>query len=393
MDVYPRTYTIQQYGYHPNELALTFDDSPDPTWTPKILDILKAKHVKGTFMAIGSEAAEHIGLMQRIVREGNEIGNHTWTHPDISEISPRQVDLEINLTERLFESKLGVQPLYFRPPYDIDEEPDTDDEAAPAWRIQQKGFIIIGSKIDTDDWDEHPRKTPQEIIQSVFTQLETMKTKPQFRGSIILMHDGGGNRSVTVAALGPLIDALRAHGYTIVPVSALMGKTTAQVMPPLTFWQRVRTIPDSIAFFGARHHRQLHRHGLLRRRRSDERAAHHRRPLRHHRPPHQAAASRPRPGYNPRVAVLIPAYNEETVIVRTIRSVLNSDYKNLHVIVIDDGSQRPHRRSGRGSLRAGDRRRPRAGAHQAQRRQSRRAQLRARSHERRNLSSASTPTP
>jgi peptidoglycan-N-acetylglucosamine deacetylase len=337
MDVYPRTYTIQQYGYHPKEIALTFDDSPDPTWTPKILDILKAKHVKGTFMAIGSQAAEHVGLMERIVREGNEIGNHTWTHPDISEISNRQLDLEINLTERLFESKLGIQPLYFRPPYDIDEEPDTDDEAAPAWHIEQKGYIIIGSKIDTDDWDEHPRKTPQEIVASVFNQLQTMKTKPQFSGSIILMHDGGGDRSVTVAALPVLIDALRAHGYTLVPVSALMGKTTAQVMPRLSFWARVRTIPDSIAFsaldiigtfivmvfflgdilMSAR----LIIVGIfaiidrLRR-------------------PHTQAS----PGYNPRVAVLIPAYNEEKVIVRTIRSVLNSDYKNLHVIVIDDGS-------------------------------------------------------
>ncbi|MGD0740604.1 MAG: glycosyltransferase [Terracidiphilus sp.] len=337
MDVYPHTYTIEQYGYHPNEVALTFDDSPDPKWTPKILDILKARHVKAAFMAIGSEAADNIGLLQRIVREGHEIGNHTWTHPDISEISPRQVELEITLTERLFESKLGVQPLYFRPPYDIDEEPDTDDEAEPAWRIQQMGYIIIGSKIDTDDWDEHPRKTTPEIIQSVFAQLDTMKVKPQFRGSIILMHDGGGDRSATVAALGPLIDALRARGYTIVPVSALMGKTTAQVMPPLTFWQRMRTIPDSIAFsavdiignfifmvffvgdvlMSAR----LIIVGLfaiidrLRR-------------------PYRPAS----PGFCPRVAVLIPAYNEESVIVRTIRSVLNSDYKNLHVIVIDDGS-------------------------------------------------------
>ncbi len=338
MDVYPRTYTIEQYGYHPNEVALTFDDSPDPTWTPKILDILKAENVKGTFMAIGSEAAQHVGLLQRIVREGHEIGNHTWTHPDISEISNRQLDLEITLTERLFESKLGVQPLYFRPPYDIDEEPDTDDETAPAWRIQQMGYIIIGSKIDTDDWDEHPRKTPQEIIQSVFAQLQTMKTKPQFSGSILLMHDGGGDRSVTVATLKPLIEALRAHGYTIVPVSALMGKTTAQVMPPLTFWQRMRTIPDSIAFsvvdiignfivmvffFGdILMSARLVIVGLF------------------------AVIDRlvkPRPfpadGYHPRVAVLIPAYNEEPVIVRTIRSVLNSDYTNLHIIVIDDGSE------------------------------------------------------
>jgi cellulose synthase/poly-beta-1,6-N-acetylglucosamine synthase-like glycosyltransferase/peptidoglycan/xylan/chitin deacetylase (PgdA/CDA1 family)/spore germination protein YaaH len=337
MDVYPRTYTVQQYGYHPNQLAISFDDGPDPKWTPKILDVLKKEHATATFMLIGAEAADDISLMQRIVREGNEIGNHTYTHPDISEISNRQIDLEINLTERLFASKLGIQPLYFRPPYDIDEEPDTDDEAAPAWRIQQMGFTIIGSKIDTDDWDEHPRKTTPEIINSVLAQLQTMKAKPQFRGSIILMHDGGGDRSVTVAALGPLIEALRAHGYTIVPVSALMGKTTSQVMPPLNFWQHMRTIPDSIAFsavdiignfivmvffFGdILMSARLVIVGLF------------------------AIIDRlikPRivasPGYSPRVAVLIPAFNEETVIARTIRSVLNSDYKNLHVIVIDDGS-------------------------------------------------------
>lgn len=336
MDVYPHTYTIEQYGYHPKELALTFDDSPDPTWTPKILAILKAKHVKGTFMVIGSEAVRHVGLLQQIVRDGNEIGNHTWTHPDISEISPRQVDLEINLTERLFESKLGVQPHYFRPPYDIDEEPDTDDEAAPAWRIEQKGYIIIGSKIDTDDWDETPRKTPKEIVDSVFTQLATMQVKPQFRGSIILMHDGGGDRSVTVATLPVLIDALRAHGYKLVPVSALMGKTTAQVMPPLSFWARVRMIPDSIAFsaldvigtfivivFFIGDVLMSARLVLVGFMAIIDRLR---------RPYPQA------PGYAPRVAVLIPAYNEEKVIVRTIRSVLNSDYKNLHVIVIDDGS-------------------------------------------------------
>ena len=337
MDVYPRTYTVQQYGYHPNELAISFDDGPDPKWTPKILDVLKKEHATATFMLIGAEAADDISLMQRIVREGNEIGNHTYTHPDISEISNRQIDLEINLTERLFASKLGVQPLYFRPPYDIDEEPDTDDEAAPAWRIQQMGFTIIGSKIDTDDWDEHPRKTTPEIINSVLAQLQTMKAKPQFRGSIILMHDGGGDRSVTVAALGPLIEALRARGYQIVPVSALMGKTTAQVMPPLNFWQHMRTIPDSIAFSAVDivgnfivmvfflgdilMSSRLVIVGLF------------------------ALIDRlikPRivagPGYYPRVAVLIPAFNEETVIVRTIRSVLNSDYKNLHVIVVDDGS-------------------------------------------------------
>jgi cellulose synthase/poly-beta-1,6-N-acetylglucosamine synthase-like glycosyltransferase/peptidoglycan/xylan/chitin deacetylase (PgdA/CDA1 family)/spore germination protein YaaH len=337
MDVYPRTYTIQQYGYQANQVALSFDDGPDPKWTPKILDILKQKRVKGTFMLIGAEAAENVGVMERIYREGHEIGNHTYTHPDISEISPRQLDLEVKLTERLFASKLGIQPLYFRPPYDIDEEPDTDDQAEPVVQIQNDGYTIIGSKLDTNDWNENPRKTPAEMTQLILAQLETMKTKPQFRGSIILLHDGGGDRSATVKALPFLIDALRARGYSIVPVSALMGKTSAEVMPQLTLWQYLRAVPDSIAFSSAAFVAKfivfiffvgdilmsarliiVGIFAIIDRLRKPRR--------------------NPSPGYNPRVAVLIPAYNEETVIVRTIRSVLNSDYKNLHIIVIDDGS-------------------------------------------------------
>jgi cellulose synthase/poly-beta-1,6-N-acetylglucosamine synthase-like glycosyltransferase/peptidoglycan/xylan/chitin deacetylase (PgdA/CDA1 family)/spore germination protein YaaH len=337
MDVYPQTYTVSYYGYHPNQVALSFDDGPDPKWTPRILDILKKENVNGTFLIIGEEALENIGLLKRELREGHEIGNHTYTHPDISEVSANRLDFEVKLTERLFESKLGVQPHYFRPPYDVDEEPDTDDQAAPIVRIQQDGYIVIGNKIDTNDWDERVKKTPAEIAQSVLEQLDRMKTKPQFRGSVILMHDGGGDRSVTVNALPVLIKTLRDHGYTFVSVSSLMGKTSSEVMPPLTFWQYVRAIPDSIAFstlaaignfivfvfflgdilMSAR----LILVGVfaiidrLRR-------------------PHREAS----PGFNPRIAVLIPAYNEEKVIVRTIRSVLHSDYENLRVIVIDDGS-------------------------------------------------------
>ena len=337
MDTYPLSYEVEQYGYHPKEVALSFDDGPDPQWTPKILDVLKRENVKGTFFEIGEAAQDNVGVMRRVYNEGHEIGNHTYSHPDISEISQGQLDLELNLTERLFAAKLGVQPLYFRPPYSIDQEPDTNDMAAPIDRIQNLGYITIGDKLDTDDWDEHPRKSPQEITQSILKQIGLMNTKPWMRGSIILMHDGGGDRSATVAALPLLIDSLRAKGYTFVPVSALIGKTRAEVMPPLTRRQRWQARVDSVAFFffsffnhfvigvffvgdilmSAR----LILVGVL------------------------AVIDRFRkrpdfapPGYAPRVAVLIPAYNEETVIVRTIRSVMKSDYKNLRIIVIDDGS-------------------------------------------------------
>jgi peptidoglycan/xylan/chitin deacetylase (PgdA/CDA1 family) len=243
----PHSYTIQQYGYDPHKLALSFDDGPDAVWTPKILDILKQYNVKGAFMVIGEEAQKNIGLLQRYVREGHEIGNHTFTHPDISEISQRQLELELNWTERLFAAETGIQPLYFRPPYSIDQEPDTNDEAAPAYRIQQMGYTIIGDKIDTDDWSEHPRKSPQQITDSVLQQLEEMKTRTWMRGSIILLHDGGGDRSATVSALPVLITTLRAKGYEFVPVSELMGKTTAEVMPPISPQMRWQARIDWVA--------------------------------------------------------------------------------------------------------------------------------------------------
>jgi cellulose synthase/poly-beta-1,6-N-acetylglucosamine synthase-like glycosyltransferase/peptidoglycan/xylan/chitin deacetylase (PgdA/CDA1 family)/spore germination protein YaaH len=338
MDSYPLSYTVEQYGYHPKKVALSFDDGPDPEWTPKILDILKKYNVKGTFFMIGEVAEDYIGVMRRVYREGHEIGNHTWTHPDISEISNRQVDLELNLTERLFASELGVQPLYFRPPYSIDQEPDTNDQAAPVERIEGLGYVIVGNKIDTNDWDEHPRKTPQEIIDSVFQQIKDMETKSWNRGSVILLHDGGGDRSVTIKTLPVLIEALRARGYEIVPVSELVGKTRTEVMPPLTPRQRWQARADSITFFfysffhyfvvGVFFVGDVLMSGRLiiigifaiidRFRKRKNFAT---------------------PDYQPRVAVLIPAYNEEKVIVRTIRSVMMSNYKNIRIIVIDDGSK------------------------------------------------------
>jgi peptidoglycan-N-acetylglucosamine deacetylase len=333
----PRSYVIRQYGYDPKKLAITFDDGPDPVWTPRILDVLKKYNVKAAFMVIGEEAADNTGLLKRYVREGHEIGNHTWTHPDISEISEFQLRSELNLTERLFAAELGRQPLYFRPPYSIDQEPDTNDQAAPAERIQQMGYTIIGNKIDTDDWNEHPRKSPQEITNSVLEQIENMKTRPWMRGSIILMHDGGGDRSATVAALPLLITTLRAKGYEIVPVSELMGKNFAEVMPPISPKMRWQARVDAVAFlfysFFAHFVVSVFFVGdvlmsvrliligilalidRLRRRKI------------------------PEGKYEPRVAVLIPGYNEEKVIVRTIKSVLNSDYRNIRVIVIDDGSK------------------------------------------------------
>ena len=166
MDVYPRTYTIEQYGYHPNEVALSFDDGPDPEVDAEDSRHPEAEKREGHLHAHRRRGGGRTSAScSAIVREGNEIGNHTWTHPDISEISQRQLDLEVKLTERLFASKLGVQPLYFRPPYDIDEEPDTDDQAAPVVPHSAEGLHRSSATRSTPTTGTSIRaRRPQEII-------------------------------------------------------------------------------------------------------------------------------------------------------------------------------------------------------------------------------------
>jgi cellulose synthase/poly-beta-1,6-N-acetylglucosamine synthase-like glycosyltransferase/spore germination protein YaaH/peptidoglycan/xylan/chitin deacetylase (PgdA/CDA1 family) len=337
----PEPYRVARYGFSKNELAMTFDDGPDPQWTPKILDVLKREHVPGTFFLIGIQAEKFAGLTKRIYREGHEIGNHTFTHPDISSIGTGYMKVELNLTERLFASRLGIRTMLFRPPYSVDAEPDTEDQVRPLELTQSMGYITIGNKIDTKDWNEDPALSPKQIAARVLDHLPPCKPTDQQCGNIILMHDGGGNRERTALALPLIIDGARARGFTFVPVYHLMGKTKADVMPPLPanqywsarlnwigFWlaSAVMTTITVIFFLGdILMTGRLISVGIL--------AIYDRLSPHVHGTPEQIKA------YRPRVAVLIPAYNEEKVIERTIQAALDSDYPNLRVIVIDDGSK------------------------------------------------------
>ncbi len=337
----PEPYRVARYGASKNQLAMTFDDGPDPEWTPKILDILKREHVPGTFFLIGIQAEKFGSLTKRIYREGHEIGNHTFTHPDISSIGSGYMRVELNLTERLFASQLGIRTTLFRPPYSVDAEPDTEDEVRPLELTQSLGYVTIGNKIDTRDWNDEPALTPQQIAAGVLDHLPPCRPNDTQCGNIILMHDGGGNRARTVEALPLIIDGARARGFEFVPVYKLMGKTKADVMPPLPtneywsarlnwigFWLFSATMMGiTIIFFlgDILMTGRLISVGVL--------ALYDR--LRSHvyGSPEQIAA------YRPRVAVLIPAYNEEKVIERTVQGALDSDYPNLRVVVIDDGSK------------------------------------------------------
>ena len=332
-DAYPLSYHIDQLGAAPKKLALTFDDGPDSTWTPKILDILKEKNVPATFFVIGLDANKWPQLLRREYAEGHEIGNHTYTHPDWENpnLSPTQIRWELNLTERLIESIVGAKSILFRPPFGIDHEPEYSEEVAHLPTAQDMGYLIIGQKVDPNDWSMESPGVPissEKIIANVLHEAP--------KGNIVLMHDGGGDRSQTVAALPQIIDALRDKGYQFVSVADLIGRTRAQVMLPLSPEEQFEARADGF-IFGIYHWfwviitttfilgiilvsgRTLII-GILAL-------------IEKLRPDHGVMPDPP-----PSVTVLIPAHNEESVIVQTVSSVLQSDLKDLRIIVVNDGS-------------------------------------------------------
>src|SRR5215468_7453476 len=202
-------------------VALTFDDGPDPTYTPQILDILRRRQVPATFFVVGVNAERSPELLQRIYAEGHEIGNHTYSHLDLSRASSARLQFELNATQRIIQHALGVSTLLFRPPYAADSEPETPQELEAILRAQRLGYITIGARIDPQDWVLGV--TPAAILAEVLAE--------QANGRIVLLHDAGGNRSATVEGLPELIDELRTRGFRFVTVSELVGKTRDEVMP------------------------------------------------------------------------------------------------------------------------------------------------------------------
>lgn len=328
----PSSYVIRRLGAVPGKVALTFDDGPDAQWTPQILDILKQKNVRASFFIIGENGQANPDLVQRMYSEGHDVGNHTFTHPNLGE-SPRELtEIELNATQRLFEAVTGHSMRFFRPPYFGDAEPTTADELIPVERAQNMGYITVGLRVDPDDWQKPPAAT---IVQRTLEQLSD--PNPETRGQIVLLHDAGGDREQTVTALPLLIDTLRAKGYELVPVSQLAGLSHEQAMPAVR--QRPLALTaDRIVFYltGWANHalywlfvlaiglgflRLIVLCGLGLWQRIKQRHGN-----------TFAAAS------TAQVSVLIPALNESKVIAASVERILQSDYTNIEVIVIDDGS-------------------------------------------------------
>lgn len=199
----PGTY----YMAHTQEkvVALTFDDGPDPIDTPAILDILSKKHVRATFFVLGDAAQSYPNLLKRLKNEGHEIGNHSYSH----DYQQRRMIEEINKTDKVIFAATGIHSYFYRPPGGIISNSQLKS-------IKLNGQIVALWSVDSKDWQNPGVK---QIVINV--------QKTVFPGAIVLLHDGGYQRSQTVNALGPIIDSLQAKGYRFVTLSELKSMDTS----------------------------------------------------------------------------------------------------------------------------------------------------------------------
>ncbi len=319
---FPTLYHQGAGGEH--QVAITFDDGPDPRWTPKILDILKAANVKAAFFLVGANAEHYPGLVRRIVDEGHEIGNHTYYHPNLALCWPEHVRLELNATQLLIESITGRATTLFRPPYAADTSPSQLSELTPLQIAQDLNYLVVLENIDPQDW----AKPGADII--------LQRVKQQRRdGSIILLHDAGGDRSQTVEALPRILDWLHTRGDTVVLLSTLLGTTRDAVMPRLQ--QSSQSLIRLVSSTGFRLY-----HGVEEFLWAFMIVATALVVIRTLVVIWLAYCFRrgPKADFAEPISVVMAAYNEGRVIAGTLRALLDTEYKgDIEVIVIDDGSR------------------------------------------------------
>jgi peptidoglycan-N-acetylglucosamine deacetylase len=324
---YPLPRYIMKYGDSEQKLAvLTFDDGPNPAYTSKILDILSNKEVPATFYVVGKQAALYPDIVKRIYREGHEIGNHTFNHSDIKKDGAYSLQMEFNSTQRLIRHITGHSTMLYRPPYTTDIEYQNTRDLLPYFQTQEMGYTMVGAYIDPKDWQPVSSGI---IVQRVMDNLS--------EGNVILLHDSGGDRTATINALPEIIDKLRAKGYTFVTTNGLIDKSRDEIMPPVQestfsymfFYKIGNTLFIWVTVFCKIFFILGIALGILRllilfifSYRQNRKSL---QPKDHSR-------------YPPFISIVIPAYNEETVIKNTVHSILKSNYRNFEVIIVNDGS-------------------------------------------------------
>jgi peptidoglycan/xylan/chitin deacetylase (PgdA/CDA1 family) len=193
-------------------IALTFDDGPNATLTPKLLDLLAARHLKATFFVVGQNAADHPEILKRAVKEGHEIANHSWSHPNLGKMSDDAVRRELQKTEDAIVAAIGKRPTLLRPPY------GSITAHQKKWIHDEFGYRIIIWDVDPLDW-----KRPGPSVVTARILKETVQ------GSIVLAHD---IHAPTIEAMPATFDQLMKKGFKSVTVSELLAMETPRPPKP-----------------------------------------------------------------------------------------------------------------------------------------------------------------
>jgi cellulose synthase/poly-beta-1,6-N-acetylglucosamine synthase-like glycosyltransferase/spore germination protein YaaH/peptidoglycan/xylan/chitin deacetylase (PgdA/CDA1 family) len=337
----PTRYVIKRYGevqvkndsgkVIENRVLLTFDDGPDPDYTPRILRILDQEKVPASFFIVGMNAMSNLPILKDISNKGYEIGNHSFTHPNMAEVSPARAETEMESTRLLIEAATGRSTILFRAPYNADAEPTRAVELMPVARSKQNSYYTVGESIDPEDWDTENGVNADSIYNRVVRQYE----KDPSRG-IILLHDAGGNREATVEALPAIIKYFKNKGVRFTSVSELLGLSKDSIMPPVhsnslkvtswvtvfvywfekflygAFWLAILLGLARIVFMGVL--------ATLQYRRSKKEIL------------------LPAGFFPGKVSIIVPAFNEEVNAVNTVKNLLRQDYPDFEIIFVDDGS-------------------------------------------------------
>lgn len=320
--VMPRPRTFERRGGSARrEVVLTFDDGPDPVFTPLVLDALHDLRAPAAFFVVGDQAIRYPELVRRIDHEGHVIGNHSFRHPHIDRIGEDGLLRELRSTERVLEAELGHYTPFFRAPYTAAfdaSEPELLASHLPAF---EAGYDIVGGDVDPADWE-------QPGADAIADRLVDQVVRG---GRIVVLHDAGGDRTQTVAALRAAVPRLRERGFRVVSLDEHLGRARGA---PVDVQDRTIAAGASTASFAmssgptllgvlftactALAGLRVAMMVLL--------------AMRKCRPPPELVRA-------PLVTVLVPAYNEEKVLRATVTSLLKSTYEALEILVIDDGSK------------------------------------------------------
>jgi cellulose synthase/poly-beta-1,6-N-acetylglucosamine synthase-like glycosyltransferase/spore germination protein YaaH/peptidoglycan/xylan/chitin deacetylase (PgdA/CDA1 family) len=326
---YPCGYEVLKTGKKENKIVLSFDDGPDPKFTPQVINILEQEKVPASFFLLGLNIQKNMPLVKSLYQKDYEIGNHSFTHPNFTDATPERIKFELSSTRQLIQCITGCSSILFRPPYNGDDETEFSEEIYPIALSRMEHYYTIASSIDPRDWEKNI--TAEEIMKRV---IENEK-----KGNIILLHDGGGNREETIKALPGIIRYFKDKGYTFTTIADLMGKNKNDVMPPEAsgkekVFSSMNFFFATFLFYGYRFIAGIFLSAivllvlrlliiatlaLIQKIRNKR--------------------NLPDSIYkNQMVSVIVPAYNEETTITNTIDQLLALTYEKLEIIVVDDGS-------------------------------------------------------